>query len=79
MALSVPPENDPIWRDIVSGKRTFQFDFVAAKILMGHLAVKVRHRNDPAVIQEGARELYQVFARNAQMPSVQRDLAKIAK
>jgi len=79
MALSVPSANDPIWTDIVSGKRTFQFDFVAAKILMGHLKVKIRHRNEPAVVQEGARELHDVFARNVQMPSVQRDLAKILK
>lgn len=79
MALSVPPASDPVWSDIVSGKRTFQFDFIAAKILMGHLKVKVRHRNDSAVVQEGARELHDVFARNVQMPSVQRDLAKILK
>jgi hypothetical protein len=77
MALSVPSANDPIWSDIVSGKRKFQFDFVAAKILLGHLNVKVRHRNEPSVVQEGARELHDVFARNVQMPSVQRDLAKI--
>jgi hypothetical protein len=77
MALSVPPANDPVWRDIVSGKRTFQLDFVAAKILLGHLGVKVRHRGDPGVIREGARELHDIFARNVQMPSVQRDLAKI--
>ncbi len=77
MSLKIPSETDPVWRNIVTGKVKYQFDFVAAKILLGHLMVKISHNPSPEIIDAGARELREVFARNVRMPSVQRDLKKI--
>ncbi|GBC59438.1 hypothetical protein DENIS_0377 [Desulfonema ishimotonii] len=75
--ITVPPSTDRIWYDIVTGKVTYQFDFIAAKILMGRLRVKVRHNPGPGVIRSGARELWEVFDKNVRMPSVQKDMKKI--
>lgn len=75
--MDVPPVSHPAWKNIVSGKERHQFEFLASNLLLGYLALQVRRNSSPEIIQKSAQELHDIFARNADLPSVERDLIKI--
>jgi hypothetical protein len=75
--MDVPPISHPAWSDIVSGKVKYQFDCLAVKMVLGWLTAQVKNTPSSRTIQRCAEELHNVFARNANLPSAQRDLRKI--
>lgn len=75
--MEVPPADDPIWADILTGKVRYQLDFFAAKILLGWLLLKVDNDPSPQVLLASAQALHHLFAQNAGLPCVQRDLSVI--
>ncbi len=75
--MDVPPVSHPTWSNIVAGKARYQFDFLATKFLLGYLTRQVTRDPSPRTIQRSAQELHDIFARNADLISVQRDLIKI--
>ena len=75
--MDVPPISHPAWTNIVSGKSRYQFKFLATKFLMGYLSLRVERDSSPQTIQRSAQELHDIFTRNADLPSVQRDLTQI--
>jgi len=75
--MDTPPQEHPIWHDIVQGRRTFEFENLAVKILQGTLARSVVKDPSPANIRTCARALQELFANNADLPSIQNDLKKI--
>ncbi len=77
--MDVPPVTNPAWRDIVSGKVKYQFDFLATKMILGWLTTQVKNNPSPRTIQKCAEELHNVFARNANLLVVQHDLRQIFK
>ncbi len=40
--MDVPSKSNKAWQDIVTGKKTYQLKFLAAKILLGRLTRSVR-------------------------------------
>jgi hypothetical protein len=75
--MDVPPVSHPAWKNIVSGKDIYQLEFLAIKFLLGYLTLQVKRDPSPQVIQKCAQELHDIFARNVDLISVQRDLTKI--
>ena len=75
--MEIPPISHPAWRDIVTGKVQHQFEFLGVKFYLGHLSSQIRWNSSAETIQKGIIDLHNVFARNADLPSVQRDLRKI--
>jgi hypothetical protein len=75
--MDVPPVSHPAWKNIVSGKDRHQFEFLASNLLLGYLTLQVRRNSSPEIVQKCAQELHDIFARNADLPSVERDLIKI--
>jgi|KBSSwiStaDraftv2_1062776.scaffolds.fasta_scaffold211421_2 hypothetical protein len=75
--MDVPPVSHPAWKNIVSGKERHQFDFLATNLLLGYLALQVKRDSSPEIIQKGAQDLHDIFVRNADLVSVQRDLLKV--
>lgn len=75
--MNVPPASHPIWSDIVSGKVIPDFDFLAAKILVGTISRKMVKDQSATNLGKCARELREIFAQNADLPKVQKDLEKI--
>ncbi len=75
--MDVPPISHPAWSDIVTGRASYQIEFLAIKFLLGYLSLQVKRDPSPQTIQRSAQELHDIFVRNADLASVQRDLTKI--
>lgn len=75
--MDVPPVSHPAWKNIVSGKERHHFEFLATNLLLGYLALQVKRNPSPDVVQKCAQELHDIFARNADLVSVERDMIKI--
>jgi|GEM_PF-159422 len=75
--MNVPPISHPTWSHIVTGKTTYSFEFLATKFLLGYLSLQVNRDPTPLTIQRCAQELHDIFVRNADLNSVQRDLVTI--
>ncbi len=75
----MPPENDPIWVDLVTQKKRIEFDFLAVRILLIRHQLKIRHasRDRDKVIKICAKELYTYFKKKAHLPLAQSDIQKI--
>ena len=77
--MEVPPVSHPTWSSIVSGKEKYQYEFLATKFLLRYLTLQVSKDPSPRNVQRCAEDLHSIFARNADLPSVQRDLKQIFK
>jgi hypothetical protein len=75
--MEIPPQGHQIWDDIVRGTRTFEFESLAVQILQGALFRSVAKDSSPENITICAKALRDLFAKNAKLPSVQKDLEKI--
>lgn len=75
--MDVPSKSNKAWADIVTGKKTFQLKFLAAKILLGRLTRAVKEDPSPENINSSVDQIYAIFANNVNMPSVQDDLKTI--
>jgi len=75
--MDVPPVSHPAWKNVVSGKERHQFEFLATNLLLGYLSLQVRRNSSPEIVQKCAQELHDIFARNADLVSVERDMIKI--
>lgn len=75
--MNVPPDFHPKWRDIVSGKVKFEFEFLAAKILLGTMTRTLAKDPTPTRLEKCTGEFRELFAKNTEIPSVRRDLERI--
>lgn len=75
--VTPPPSSDPRWLDIVSGRNRVDFDFLAAKILLGRLQMIAETDRKQETLRQYATQLGDLMHANAGLPSVQRDLQKI--
>ena len=72
--MAMPQRTDPIWADIISGKKAFAFEFLVVKIFLGYAQFKLK--SNPANLPQLANELYNIFEKNQDLPSAQKDLQK---
>jgi len=75
--MDVPAKNKPQWSDIVTGKKTFELKFLAAKIMLGRLVRTIGAAPTPTNVREGVDQLHALFDKNSASPSVQLDLKTI--
>ncbi len=75
--MDVPAVQNPVWNDIVSGKVKYQLDFLAAKIMLGRLMLKVRNDASLENLAKCAQEHHNLYYQNRDLPCVQRDLQRI--
>lgn len=75
--MSLPAKSRKEWQDIVTGKKTYTLKFLAAKILLGRLTRSAGEDSSPGNVQKCVDQLYEVFAKNEHIPTVQEDLKTI--
>jgi hypothetical protein len=75
--MDVPAKTKPQWSDIVTGKKTFELKFLAAKIMLGRLVRTIGAAPTPTNVREGVDQLHALFDKNSASPSVQLDLKTI--
>ncbi len=75
--MTIPPATAQIWKDLLLRNRTFDFDFLALKLLLGKLSMDVEHDPSPANILHCAELLHDLLEKNANLPSAKRDIQKL--
>jgi hypothetical protein len=75
--MEIPSQTNPMWEDIVTGRKTCRLQFLAAKILLGRLIRSVNTDRSPENVQASVEQLHAIFANNLAVPSVRDDLASL--
>jgi hypothetical protein len=75
--MDVPSAENVIWSNIVTGKVKYPLEFLAAKIMLGRLMLRVKNDPSEKMTAKCSQELYNLYAQNSELPCVQRDLGKI--
>jgi hypothetical protein len=73
----IPAKSKPQWADIVTGKKTYELKFLAAKIMLGRLVRTIGVAPTPTNVREGVDQLHALFEKNVASPSVQVDIKTI--
>lgn len=66
---------NPIWKQLINGQSSAPVTFMAANILLSRL--KIEYRHNTSRLDSGARELFELYFKNQQLPSVKRDLPNL--
>ena len=75
--MNIPEARDPVWADVMSGKKEIAFSFLAIKILLSRLKSSVQLDSSSDNIEKCAGELRQLLIKNSHLPKVQSDIEKI--
>ena len=78
--MQVPPATNPTWSDLLTGKSRHEPAFLAARMFIVRSRLELgKVNNAPDKIKKLATDLRELFAQNAECPSVQQDMAKLFK
>ena len=75
--MDVPADSDPRWAELLTSASDPGFEFLAARIFMGRAKAQLKQDGSPANVSKLVAQLQSLYAQNARLPKVQRDLAKI--
>jgi hypothetical protein len=77
LGTTIPGIRDHIWKEIITGKETIGFEFLAANILTRR--IRELYINEPSVenLQRYTLQLRELFVRNSEIPSAKKDIDKI--
>ena len=75
--MDLPPLEHHVWHDIIIGKKHYQFESLAVRMLLRTLARSAAEDPSPDNLLNCARMLRGIFAQNLSSPSIQSDLQKI--
>ncbi len=73
--MDVPGKFNPVWKAILTGQKEVAFSFLAVNIFLSRAKMDVK--NNPDTLDKYVGEIWELFNKNAHLPSVQKDLAKI--
>jgi hypothetical protein len=68
--------SDSVWEEIIKGNTTYEFEFLAGKILLSRLQLK--YRIDPGSLSQSIDEAKALFEKFDKLPSAKTDLQKIS-
>lgn len=76
--MEAPPASHPAWIALLTGKASHQPMFMAARLLIVRCQTQLAKASDPkALVQEFVARLRDLYAQNADCPSVKQDLSKL--
>jgi len=75
--MGVPSKDNPLWGDIVTGRKRFRLKFLAAKILLGRIMRTVSVSATPESVRDAVDQLHAMYEKNANSPSVKEDITVI--
>lgn len=75
--MNVPAKTNRQWAEIVTGRKTYELKFLAAKIMLGRLLRSVGPSGSPESIRDAVDQLHAIYEKNAASPSAQEDLKTI--
>jgi hypothetical protein len=76
--MPIPPSSDIVWKDLLLRKKSYDFEFLALKMLLGRLIMDVER--DPSLpnMEKCATQLHDLLIKNENLPSAKKDIQKIA-
>jgi hypothetical protein len=75
--MTIPLSSDSVWKDLLLKKKSFDFDFLALKMLLGRLIMDVEQNPSPDNLEKCAAQLHAMMEKNENLPSAKRDIQKI--
>lgn len=75
--MNVPNLSDPVWADVITGKKECQFQFLALNLFMSR--VRICGSLSTAEISRYAEDLRKMIAENLAHPKIQNDLKQITR
>ena len=75
--MNVPSSQHHAWKDVLTGKREYNFESFAVQMIVKRLSLKVSQKPSPDVLTQSILELREMFLQNVNAPKIQRDLYKI--
>ncbi|MBQ5403518.1 MAG: hypothetical protein IIU11_04005 [Bacteroidales bacterium] len=66
--------DNPIWKKLILGETQVTLRYLAAKIALSHLQLKVRIGKNGYTVEKAALELYQVYKIGENLPAVKIDI-----
>jgi len=72
--MGVPSKDNPLWADIVTGRKRFKLKLLAAKILLGRIMRTVSTAPSPENVRDAVDQLHALYEKNANSPSVKEDI-----
>lgn len=73
--MQVPDISHPAWRKLITREVQVDLSFMAAKMLLMRLSANVGSSSDG--MYKAVDELHNLYAKNSDLPNVQKDLEKI--
>lgn len=73
----VPDSKNEVWKKALLSDDEYQLEFLALKILISRLRVRVKLNPEPEVIGKASEELREAFMKYIHIPRVQNDLQKL--
>jgi hypothetical protein len=75
--MDLPPPEHHVWQEIVCGRRKYQFENLAVRILQGALARSITDDPSPENLLKCANMMRSMFVQNISSPSIRSDLQEI--
>lgn len=75
--MDIPSVSHPVWAKAINGQLACGFESLPIKFFLSRVKPALAKDRSPALLRQFAAELRELFVANAQVPSVQRDLAKV--
>ncbi len=75
--MDVPAKSHKTWTDVVTGKKSYELKFLAAKILLGRVIRSVDSNPSAENIGAAIDQIRNVYAKNVDIAAVQDDLKTI--
>lgn len=75
--MTIPPATDIVWKDILLKKKTYDFEFLALKMLLGRLTMEVERDPSQENLVKCTTQLHDLLVKNEKLPTANRDIQKI--
>ena len=75
--MSLPSIEHPVWRQLVTGEKTCEFEFLAIQIFLGRAHMVLSMEDTPENVLSLSRELRGIFEENINHPVIVRDMTKL--
>ena len=72
--MQLPDRNHPVWKRLVTRELQIDLGFLAAKMLLMRLNISVSASGSVSSLQDAAFEIYNIYAKNIDLPSVKKDI-----
>ena len=75
--MEIPNSSDRIWVEVISGKKTYDLQFIGTKLLLGRLRLSYKSDSSPGQVNAYSEEMYSFFLKNQHIPMAMDDLKTI--